>query len=181
LRVLTKSGKMRLSCEVCEMKGVRLSELMSIDEMKGGWYMTEELKRMMVGGAEILWNVRRDKAEELAELAGGELVDAALDDATEWCIMFRPLSYLRIFFFLQLYEPEFENELRVLYGREMSDEDIPVEDVFDFTRFMRHALVRAARKLLGVAESTEAEKKPKKKITLKLKGKGQSKQEYNKA
>jgi len=155
------------------MRGVKLSELMPIDEMKGGWYMNEQLKRMMVEGAEILWSIKKDRAEKLAELAGGELVDAALDDATEWCIMFRPLSYLRIFFFLQLYEPEFENELRVLYGREVADEDIPIEDVFDFTRFMRNALVRAARKLLGV-ESGEVEKKPKKKITLKLKGKEQS-------
>ncbi|MHC1579364.1 MAG: hypothetical protein ACXQTZ_01710 [Candidatus Alkanophagales archaeon] len=155
------------------MGGVKLSELMPIDEMKGGWYMNEQLKRMMVEGAEILWGIRKDRAEELARLAGGELVDAALDDATEWCIMFRPLPYLRIFFFLQLYEPEFENELRVLYGREVADEDIPVEDVFDFTRFMRNALVRAARRLLGV-EGGEAgrERKPegrKKKITLKLK------------
>jgi len=91
-----------------------------------------------------------DKAEieKIASTAGGETVDLVIDSASEWAIMMEPLKNLRIYYILQRYSPEFEDEIMVLYHRETRNIGIPIDDLYDFTRLCANALVRSSRIIL---------------------------------
>jgi hypothetical protein len=86
-------------------------------------------------------------AEQIASFVGGKLVDLALDSATDWAIMMEPISNLRIYYVLQRYSPEFEDEVIALYGKETASIGIPIDDLYDFTRLCANALVRAAKNI----------------------------------
>ncbi|MHC1566261.1 MAG: hypothetical protein ACXQS7_06245 [Candidatus Syntropharchaeia archaeon] len=130
------------------MRKIDRNDLITIGEMEGGWFIEDKFKDEMTARTEVLWEVKKEKAEELASLAGGEVVDLKIDSATEWAIVMNPIGGLNIYFILQLYAPEFENEIRVLLGKEVKETDTPVEDVYDLTRLCANALVRAAKRIL---------------------------------
>ena len=63
--------------------------------------------------------------------------------------MMEPLRDVKIYFVLQRYSPEFENEVLIFYGKETGSVGIPVEDLYDFTHLCADALVRAAMGITG--------------------------------
>lgn len=104
-------------------------------------------KREMAFRTKDLRLVDKTMAQQIASFVGGRLVDLVIDSATDWAIMMKPLNDLKIYFVLQRYSPEFEDEVLALYGRETANIGIPVDDLYDFTRLCANALVRAARKI----------------------------------
>jgi hypothetical protein len=104
-------------------------------------------KREMTFRTKDLRLVNKTMAQQIASVVGGMLVDLVIDSATDWAIMMKPLNDLEIYFVLQRYSPEFEDEVLTLYGKETANIGIPVDDLYDFTRLCVNALVRAARNL----------------------------------
>jgi hypothetical protein len=100
-------------------------------------------KREMANRTKELRLVSADKAEQIALRVGGKLVDLMIDSATEWTIMMEPIRNLKIYYALQRYSPEFEDEVSVFYGKETRNLEIPIDDLYDFTRLCANALVRA--------------------------------------
>ena len=52
---------------------------------------------------------------------------------------------LNIYYVFQRYSPEFENELLTFYGKETVNIEIPVDDLYDFTRLYANAIVRVSK------------------------------------
>jgi len=75
-------------------------------------------KREMAVRTKDLRLVNKAMAERIASKVGGKLVDLTLDSATDWAILMEPVTNLRIYFVLQRYNPEFEDEAIALYGKE---------------------------------------------------------------
>ncbi len=104
-------------------------------------------KREMAFRTKDLRLVDKTMAQQIASVVGGRLVDLVIDSATDWAIMMKPLNNLKIYFVLQRYSPEFEDEVLTLYDKETVNIGIPVDDLYDFTRLCANALVRAARNM----------------------------------
>ena len=104
-------------------------------------------KREMAFRTKDLRLVDKTMAQQIASVVGGRLVDLVIDSATDWAIIMKPLNNLKIYFVLQRYSPEFEDEVLTLYGKETANIGIPVDDLYDFTRLCANALVRASRNL----------------------------------
>jgi hypothetical protein len=101
-------------------------------------------KKEMAERTKELSKLDKAMAQQVADMVGGNVVDIAIDDATDWAIVMEPLRNVKIYFILQRYSPEFENEVLTFYGKETTSVGIPVEDLFDFTHLCADALVRAA-------------------------------------
>ena len=101
-------------------------------------------KKEMAARTEELRKVDKAMARQIAGQVGGKVVDLVIDDATDWAIVMEPLRDLKIYFVLQRYSPEFEDEVLTFYGEKATSVGIPVEDLFDFTHLCADALVRAA-------------------------------------
>jgi hypothetical protein len=101
-------------------------------------------KKEMAARTEELRKVDKAMARQIAGQVGGKVVDLVIDDATDWAIVMEPLRDLKIYFVLQRYSPEFEDEVLTFYGAETTGIGIPVEELFDFTHLCANALVRAA-------------------------------------
>jgi hypothetical protein len=101
-------------------------------------------KKEMAERTKELSKVDKATAQQVAAQIGGKVVDLTIDDATDWAIMMEPLRNLKIYFVLQRYSPEFDDEVLTFYGSETSSVGIPVEDLYDFTHLCADALVRAA-------------------------------------
>jgi hypothetical protein len=104
-------------------------------------------KREMAIRTKDLKLVNKAMANQIAAPVGGKLVDLTLDSATEWATMMQPIRNLKIYYVLQRYSPEFEDEVVALYGKETANIEIPIDDLYDFTRLCANALVREAKKL----------------------------------
>jgi hypothetical protein len=104
-------------------------------------------KREMAIRTKDLRHVNKLMAERIASLVGGKLVDLTIDSASDWAIMMEPINNLRIYFVLQRYNPEFEDEVRALYSRGAASIGIPIDDLYDFTRLCANALARAAKNI----------------------------------
>jgi len=104
-------------------------------------------KREMAIRTKDLREADKAMAREIARITGGQIVDFALDTASDWTIMMNPLRDLKIYFMLQRYSPEFEDELLTFFGKETRNIEIPIDDLYDFTRLCANAMVRAARQL----------------------------------
>lgn len=91
----------------------------------------------------------RDKseAEKVVLKIGGKMVDFSLNEATEWTMEFTPVNNIRIYYVFQRYSPEFEDEILTFYGKETTQTDIPIDDLYDFTRLYANAIVRASKNL----------------------------------
>ena len=101
-------------------------------------------KKEMAERTKELSKVDKATAQQVADQIGGKIVDLTIDDATDWAIMMEPLRNLKIYFVLQRYSPEFDDEVLTFYGSETASVGIPVEDLYDFTHLCSDALVRAA-------------------------------------
>jgi hypothetical protein len=130
------------------LKKVERFELLALKEMGYGQscYAIDNMhKREMTIRTKDLRLVNKALAEKIALLVGGELVDLNIDSATEWVIIMQPLNNLRIYYILQRYSPEFDDEVIVLYGKDTASIGIPIDDLYDFTRLCANALVRGAK------------------------------------
>ena len=130
------------------MEKVEKSQVLAMKEMGYGQssYAIDSMhKREMAIRTRDLRLVNKAMAEQIALLVGGRLVDFTLDSATDWTIMMEPINDLQIFYVLQRYSPEFEDEVMTFYGKETLSIGIPIDDLYDFTRLCANALVRVAK------------------------------------
>lgn len=104
-------------------------------------------KREMAVRTKDLQLADKVMAQEISRVVGGKPVDFSFDSASEWAIMMEPLRNLKIYFVLQRYSPEFEDEVLTFYGKETLNIEIPIDDLYDLTRLCANVLVRTARKL----------------------------------
>ena len=103
-------------------------------------------KREMAIRTKDLRLVSKADAAEICQVVGGKLVDLQIDSATEWAIAMEPIQGLKIYYVLQRYSPEFEDEVQAFYGKETTNLGIPIDDLYDFTRLCANTLVRAVKK-----------------------------------
>ena len=132
------------------MKKIEKSQVLAMKELgygQGCYAIDSMHKREMAIRTKDLRRVNKAMAQQIASLVGGKLVDLTIDSATDWAIMMKPLKNLEIYYVLQRYSPEFEDEVLTLYGKETMSIGIPVDDLYDFTRLCANALVRAARNI----------------------------------
>ena len=112
---------------------------------EGCRYIDAMHKREMAYRMKDLHITTVKEAENVASLIGGELVDFSVNDSTEWAMVFSPMKNLKIYYVFQKYSPEFEDEILTFYGKETTKTNIPVDDLYDFTRLYANALVRASK------------------------------------
>ena len=132
------------------MKKIEKSQVLAMKELgygQGCYAIDSMHKREMAIRIKDLRLVTKAMAQQIASLVGGKLVDLTIDSATDWAIMMKPLNNLKIYYVLQRYSPEFEDEVLTLYGKETTSIGIPIDDLYDFTRLCANALVRAARNI----------------------------------
>ena len=127
---------------------VERSDVVALKELgygEGCRYIDAMHKREMAYRMKDLHLTTIKKAEHAASLIGGELVDFSVNDSTEWAMVFSPMKNLKIYYVFQRYSPEFEDEILTFYGKETAKTNIPVDDLYDFTRLYANALVRASK------------------------------------
>ena len=127
---------------------VERSDVVALKELgygEGCRYIDAMHKREMAYRMKDLHLTTIKEAEQVASLLGGELVDFSVNDSTEWALVFSPMKNLKIYFVFQRYSPEFEDEILTFYGKETAKTDIPVDDLYDFTRLYANALVRVSK------------------------------------
>jgi hypothetical protein len=132
------------------MRRIEKSQVLVMKELgygQGCYTIDSMHKREMAIRTKDLRLVTKATAQQVASLVDGKLVDLTIDSATDWAIMMKPLKNLEIYYVLQRYSPEFEDEVLTLYGKETTSIGIPVDDLYDFTRLCANALVRAARNI----------------------------------
>jgi hypothetical protein len=124
------------------------SQILALKEMgygEGTYAMDSMHKREMAVRTRDLRLVDKAKTEKMASIVGGKEVEFALDSASEWAVMMEPLNGLKIYYILQRYSPEFDDEVIVFYDKGVRDLAIPIDDLYDFTRLCANALVRASK------------------------------------
>ena len=127
---------------------IKRSDLVALKELgygEGCRYIEAMHKREMAYRMTDLKLNTIKEAENAALILGGEIVDLTVNESTEWAMVFSPLKKLKIYYVLQKYSPEFEDEILTFYGKETSETEIPVDDLYDFTRLYANALVRASK------------------------------------
>jgi len=132
------------------MKKIEKSQVLAMKELGYGQscYAIDSMhKREMAIRTKDLRLVTKAMAQQIATLVGGKFVDLTIDSATDWAIMMQPIRNLKIYYVLQRYSPEFEDEVLTLYSKETTSLGIPIDDLYDFTRLCANALVRAARNI----------------------------------
>lgn len=112
---------------------------------EGCRYIEAMHKREMALRTKDLNLKNRSEAEKVAPKIGGKMVDFSLNEATEWAMEFTPINNIRIYYVFQRYSPEFEDEILTFYGKETANIEIPVDDLYDFTRLYANAIVRASK------------------------------------
>ena len=134
----------------CLMEKVDRGNVLALKELGYGesCLVIESMhKREMAIRTKDLRQADKRLSPKMSDAVGGKLVNFALDSASEWAIMMEPVRNLKIYFVLQRYSPEFEDEVLAFYGKETRNIGIPIDDLYDFTRLCANALVRAARDL----------------------------------
>ena len=132
------------------MEKIERSQVRAIKELgygEGGYTVDSMHKREMAIRTKDLRLVTKEMVQQIATAVDGTLVDLIIDSATDWAIMMKPLKNLEIYYVLQRYSPEFEDEVLTLYSKDTATIGIPIDDLYDFTRLCANALVRAARNI----------------------------------
>jgi hypothetical protein len=133
------------------MEKLERTQVLALKELgysESGHLIDSMHKREMANRTRELHLASADMAEQLAAFVGGKLVGLMIDSATEWTIVMEPIRNLKIYYALQRYSPEFDDEVSVFYGKETRNLKIPIDDLYDFTRLCANALVRAAENIL---------------------------------
>jgi len=132
------------------MKKIERAQVLALKELGYGQSclaIDSMHKREMAVRTKDLRLVTKAMAQHIVTVVDGKVVDLIIDSATDWAIMMKPLKNLEIYYVLQRYSPEFEDEVLTLYGKETMNTGIPIDDLYDFTRLCANALVRAARNM----------------------------------
>ena len=130
------------------MNKIERSQVLALKEMgygEGSFAIDSMHKREMAVRTKDLRLVDKAVAEKMAASVGGAAVDFAIGSSTEWAIMMEPIKRLKIYYILQRYSPEFDDEVTVLYDVEVRNMGIPIDDLYDFTRLCANALIRASK------------------------------------
>ncbi|RLI30526.1 MAG: hypothetical protein DRO46_00205 [Candidatus Hecatellales archaeon] len=100
---------------------------------------------------EILKHVNKEEAGKAAEAVGGKLLDPPPleDPSIDWAVAFEPIRNLKIVYLMRRNEPEFPDEIQVLYDVEGLPFRVPAEDVADFTILYANALIYAVKNVVG--------------------------------
>ena len=132
------------------MKKIERAQVLALKELGYGQSclaIDSMHKREMAVRTKDLRLVTKAMAQHIVTVVDGKVVDLIIDSATDWAIMMKPLKNLEIYYVLQRYSPEFEDEVLTLYGKETMNIGIPIDDLYDFTRLCANALVRATRNM----------------------------------
>ena len=130
------------------MEKIERSQVLALKEIgygEGSYAMDSMHKREMAVRTKDLRLIDKEKINNVAEIVGAKTVDLIIDSASEWALMMEPIKKLKIYFILQRYSPEFDDEVTVLYDKGIREIGIPIDDLYDFTRLCANALVRAAK------------------------------------
>lgn len=133
------------------MEKIERHQVFALKEMgygEGSYAIDSMHKREMAVRTKDLRLIGKDRIDSIAEMVGAKVVDLSIDSASEWAVVMEPIKRLKIYFILQRYSPEFDDEMTVLYGREVKEIGIPIDDLYDFTRLCANALVRAAKTIM---------------------------------
>jgi len=133
------------------MDKIDVSQVLALKELgygQGCYAIDSMHKREMAIRTKDLKLLDKNTALLVSKVVGGELVNLAIDEASEWAIMMEPIRSLKIYYVLQRNSPEFEDEVLTFYDKAIKNIEIPIDDLYDFTRLCANALVRAARSTL---------------------------------
>ena len=130
---------------------IDISEVLALKELGYGQscYAIDSMhKREMAIRTKDLRLIDKKTARLVSTVVGGKLVNLGINEASEWAIMMEPIQNLKIYYILQRNSPEFEDEVLTFYDKEIENIEIPIDDLYDFTRLCANALVRVARNLM---------------------------------
>jgi hypothetical protein len=133
------------------MDKIDISQVLALKELgygQGCYAIDSMHKREMAIRTKDLKLLDKNTALLVSKIVGGELVNLAIDEASEWAIMMEPIRSLKIYYILQRNGPEFEDEVLTFYNKAIKNIEIPIDDLYDFTRLCANALVRVARDIL---------------------------------
>jgi hypothetical protein len=133
------------------MDKIDTSQVLALKELgygQGCYAIDSMHKREMAIRTKDLKLLDKNTALLVSKIVGGELVNLAIDEASEWAIMMEPIRSLKIYYILQRNSPEFEDEVLTFYDKAIKNIEIPIDDLYDFTRLCANALVRVAREIL---------------------------------
>jgi hypothetical protein len=133
------------------MDKIDISQVLALKELgygQGCYAINSMHKREMAIRTKDLKLLDKNTALLVSKVVGGELVNLAIDEASEWAIMMEPIRSLKIYYILQRNSPEFEDEVLTFYDKAIKNIEIPIDDLYDFTRLCANALVRVARDIL---------------------------------
>ena len=133
------------------MDKIDISEVLALKELGYGQscYAIDSMhKREMAIRTKDLRLIDKKTARLVSTVVGGKLVNLGINEASEWAIMMEPIQNLKIYYILQRNSPEFEDEVLTFYDKEIENIEIPIDDLYDFTRLCANALVRVARNLM---------------------------------
>jgi hypothetical protein len=133
------------------MDKIDTSQVLALKELgygQGCYAIDSMHKREMAIRTKDLKLLDKNTALLVSKIVGGELVNLAIDEASEWAIMMEPIRSLKIYYILQRNSPEFEDEVLTFYDKAIKNIEIPIDDLYDFTRLCANAIVRVAREIL---------------------------------
>jgi hypothetical protein len=130
---------------------MEMAKLVNIRFFEGGQAHESFVRNGMKVRTQILKHVSRGEAEILVESLGGVFLEPPpIEDASiEWAVAFEPVKNFKICYLMRRNEPEFEDELQVLYDVGELSFNIPAEDVASFTILYANAMIYAVRRVLG--------------------------------
>jgi len=133
------------------MENIDRSQVLGLKELgygQGCYAIDSMHKREIAIRTRDLRLVDKKTARLVSSVVGGKLVNLSINEASEWAIMMEPIQNLKIYYVLQRNSPEFEDEVLTFYGEEIKNIEIPIDDLYDFTRLCANALVRVAKSIL---------------------------------
>lgn len=138
------------------MEKIDSSQVLALKELgygQGCYAIDSMHKREMAVRTKDLRLIDKNTARLVSTSVGGKLVNLSIDEASEWTIMMEPIRSLKIYYILQRNSPEFEDEVLTFYDKEVKSIEIPIDDLYDFTRLCANALVRVAKSVLSRKKS----------------------------
>jgi hypothetical protein len=133
------------------MDKIDISQVLALKELgygQGCYAIDSMHKREMAIRTKDLKFLDKKTALLVSKVVGANLVNLAIDEASEWAIMMEPIKSLKIYYILQRNSPEFEDEVLTFYDKAIKNIEIPIDDLYDFTRLCANALVRVTRSVL---------------------------------
>jgi hypothetical protein len=134
------------------MEKIDSSQVLALKELgygQGCYAIDSMHKREMAIRTKDLRLVDKNTAGLVSSVAGGKLVNLGINEASEWAIRMEPIRNLKIYYILQRNSPEFEDEVLTFYDKAIKNIEIPIDDLYDFTRLCANVLVRVARSVLN--------------------------------